>query len=91
MIGRGGVSHLPVRYNAYVPYLVKCRETNFLPQVIQEPAFSVANTGFEDGDNNRGCGGRIFLGISTQPSHARGAIPRPKKRTQTCAALGNFG
>jgi hypothetical protein len=37
---------------------------------IQEPVFSVANTGFEGGDNGHGYGDCIFLVIYAQPSHA---------------------
>jgi hypothetical protein len=37
---------------------------------IQEPIFSVANTGFEGGGNDNGYGDYIFLVIYAQPSHS---------------------
>jgi hypothetical protein len=38
-------------------------------RAIQEPVFSVANTDFEDGDDDHGYGDCIFLVIYAQPSH----------------------
>ena len=38
-------------------------------RAIQEPVFSVANTDFEGGDNDDGCGDYIFLVKHGQPSH----------------------
>jgi hypothetical protein len=38
-------------------------------RAIQEPVFSVANTDFENGDDDHGYGDCIFLVIYAQPSH----------------------
>jgi hypothetical protein len=48
-------------------------------RAIQEPVFSVANTDFEDGDDDHGYGDCIFLVIYAQPSHrSRGQPKKPE-------------
>jgi hypothetical protein len=51
-------------------------------RAIQEPVFSVANTDFEDGDDDHGYGDCIFLVIYAQPSH------RPKTAMKRATVVG---
>ena len=66
LIGRGEVTSLHI---AYVKSTKKCRKTNLRVRAIQEPVFPVANTDFEGGDDDHGCGDCIFFVIYAQPSH----------------------
>jgi hypothetical protein len=62
VIGLGDVTFLDIAHEKPSENVGK---TNFLPQAIQEPDFSVANTDFEGGDSDIdcGCGDCIFLVI----------------------------
>ena len=49
--------HLPIQKTSQ-----KCiKQLKFRRPAIQEPVFSVANTNFEGGDDERGCGDCTFL------------------------------